>query len=150
MRKLFKGSSEKERKNLNLWPSPSFFFLSFDVMIGPLLFDQGLALDNTGYSKVRRISVGESVILKGRRTLIYTFWYRRPATEEPVLLGWLNFGRQSDRSMLAEWSKAPNLHARHGECGFECHRSRFFLLLYISTQVLTARGVRRSLDLVGT
>jgi hypothetical protein len=41
MRKLFKGSSEKNRKNLNLWPSPSFFFLSFDVMIGPLLFDQG-------------------------------------------------------------------------------------------------------------
>jgi hypothetical protein len=41
MRKLFKRSSEKNQKYPNLWPSPSFFFLSFDAMIGPLLFDQG-------------------------------------------------------------------------------------------------------------
>ena len=38
---FLKGAVKKNQKYPNLWPSPSFFFLSFDAMIGPLLFDQG-------------------------------------------------------------------------------------------------------------
>jgi len=38
---VLEGAVKKNQKYPNLWPSPSFFFLSFDAMIGPLLFDQG-------------------------------------------------------------------------------------------------------------
>ena len=40
---FLEGAVKTNQKYPNLWPSPSFFFLSFDVMIGPLLFDQGHA-----------------------------------------------------------------------------------------------------------
>jgi hypothetical protein len=41
---------KKNQKYPNLWPSPSFFFHYFDVMIGPLLFDQGRAPSSRGAS----------------------------------------------------------------------------------------------------
>ena len=52
MRKPVRRSSKKKynTRTFNVvWPSPSFFFLSFDAMIGPLLFDQGQA-DGCGHS----------------------------------------------------------------------------------------------------
>ena len=38
---LWNGAVKKNVKYVDLRPSPSFFFISFDVMFGSLLFDQG-------------------------------------------------------------------------------------------------------------
>ena len=49
---FLKGAVKKNKKYPNLWPSPSFFFLSFDAMIGPLLFDQDEPVDTRVYTAV--------------------------------------------------------------------------------------------------
>lgn len=64
---FLKGAVKNNRKYPNLWPSPSFFFLSFDVMIGPLLFDQGRL---SGYSWSRR-SIGPANLYCILETIVF-------------------------------------------------------------------------------